>query len=77
MGSYDTVKPSTKLVTVTTEDQPNGGTNFEIIFNLDLKGKKWAVFVTEDGSIPVNGGPLSFGTDAKPRAFLNRPAFQK
>lgn len=77
MGSYDTVKPTTELVTITTEDEPNGGANFEIIFNLDLKAKAWAVAVVEDGATPVNGGPLGIGTDIQPRAYLNRPAFQK
>jgi hypothetical protein len=77
MGSYETVTAKTELVSVTTEDQPNGGTNFEIIFNLDLKNKIWAVVVVEDGASPVNGGPLSIGTDTQVRPQLNRPAFQK
>jgi hypothetical protein len=76
MGSYDTVKAGTHLATITTED-PGGGTNFLIIFNLDIKGKKWAVAVYEDGADPINGGPLGIGTDIKPSAYLNRPAFQK
>jgi len=77
MGSYDTVTPKTELVTVTTEDEPNGGPNFLIIFNLDLKGAKWAVAVYSDGPTPINGGPLGIGTDIKPSVYLNRPAFQK
>jgi hypothetical protein len=77
MGEYDTVKKGTKLATITTEDEPNGGTNFLIIFNLDLKAKKWAVFVYEDGGSPVNGGPLGIGTDAQVHPHLNRPAFRK
>jgi hypothetical protein len=77
MGSYETVTAKTVLATITTEDEPNGGSNFEIIFNLDIKNKIWSVFVTADGTSPVNGGPLGVGGADKPHAFLNRPAFQK
>jgi hypothetical protein len=76
MGSYDTVTAKTKLATITTED-PGGGTNFEIIFNLDIKGKVWAVYVIEDGATPVNGGPLSIGADAKTLKPLSRASWQK
>jgi hypothetical protein len=76
MGSYDTVTAKTKLATITTED-PGGGSNFLIIFNLDFKSKVWAVYVYEDGGSPVNGGPLGTGADAQNHPQLNRPAFKK
>jgi hypothetical protein len=77
MGSYETVTAKTVLATITTEDEPNGGPDFEIIFNLDIKNKIWSVFVVEDGSSPVNGGPLGVGGADKPHAFLNRSAIHK
>jgi hypothetical protein len=77
MSPYETVTAKTVLATITTEDEPNGGSNFEILFNLDIKNKVWAVFVTEDGGTAVNGGPLGIGTDDKPHAFLNRSAIHK
>jgi hypothetical protein len=76
MGSFDTVTKKTSLISVTSED-PNGGTNFELVFNLDVKNSKWAVFVIADGASPVNGGPLVIGTDAQVRPQIGHPAFQK
>jgi len=77
MGSYETVTAKTVLATISTEDEPNGGSDFEIIFNLDIQNEIWSVFVVEDGSSPVNGGPLVIGGDDKPHKFLNRPAIRK
>jgi hypothetical protein len=59
--------PGTQLITVTTED-PNGGSGYEIVFNLDLTHMLWNVWVDNNGSgpfAPVNSGVLGCPMAAK------------
>lgn len=76
MGAYDTVTPKTYLATITTEDQPNGGTNFLLVYNLDIKGRRWAVYLVKYGAAPISGGMLFIGTDKLSHSVINRPSWR-
>jgi hypothetical protein len=80
-GSYLTVTPTTRLVTMTTEDVANLGPGWEIVFNLDLTHMLWNVWVESYANgmpfTQINAGVLLSPLAAKAardRPALTRPA---